>query len=57
MLKDEARHTVITEFDNNVAHSNKKVGMENIFTSFLQDERTIMVSTIIVETTTTITRN
>ncbi|CAG2235555.1 TEME2 [Mytilus edulis] len=26
MLKDEARHTVITEFDNNVAHSNKKHG-------------------------------
>ncbi|XP_052081131.1 cell migration-inducing and hyaluronan-binding protein-like [Mytilus californianus] len=26
MLKDEARHTVISEFDNNVAHSNKQHG-------------------------------
>ncbi|XP_052080396.1 cell surface hyaluronidase-like [Mytilus californianus] len=26
MLKDEARHTAITEFDNNVAHSNEKHG-------------------------------
>ncbi|CAC5383977.1 TEME2 [Mytilus coruscus] len=27
MLKDEARHTAITEFDNNVAHSNKQHGL------------------------------